>query len=157
MAMFGLLGLLMEVFYGAACSLAAGRPGLRGSTSLWMLPLYALPGLLLAPAARNLKRRKLPLPARAAVYMFAIYAVEFCAGAGFHALGLRVWDYTQMPLNIGGYVTLAYAPFWYALGLALESVYKKLDRAAFFLAAKPDHENEIKNAKKSSISRIPEE
>jgi len=138
MALFGLLGLLMEVFYGAACSLAAGRADLRGSTSLWMFPLYALSGLLLAPAARRLKRRGLPLPARAAFYMLGIYAVEIAAGAGFDAFGLRIWDYSRLPYNIRGYVTLTYAPFWYGLGLVLESVYLTVDRVAFQLAARPD-------------------
>ena len=43
--------------------------------------------------------------------------IEFCTGLLFHkAFGLRMWNYTGYPLNIGGYVCLPYSAIWGALG-----------------------------------------
>lgn len=134
--LFALLGLLLEVFFTAAWSLAEGDWTLRGRTSPWMMLDYGLLGLVAVPVARFLGRLRLPLVARAAVYMTGIFAVELASGWFFDLAGLRIWDYRKMPLNLGGYITLAYALAWYALGLVLERLHDRLDAISLVLASR---------------------
>lgn len=130
--LFACLGLLLEVFFTAAWSACEGDPTLRAHTSPWMMLDYGLLGLLVGPVSRRIAR--LPLPLRAAVYMTGIFAVELASGWLFDLAGLRIWDYRGRTWNVGGYITLTYAPAWYALGLVLERLHAVLDRAAAHLA-----------------------
>ncbi len=133
--LFALLGLLLEVFFTAAWSLSQGDWTLRGRTSPWMMLDYGILGLVVGPVSRLLVRLRLPLVARAAVYMLGIFAVELASGWLFDLAGLRIWDYRQMPLNLGGYITLAYAPAWFALGLVLERLHDRIDALSITLAS----------------------
>ena len=130
---FGLMGLLSEVFLGAVLKLKAGNWNMHGASSPWMIFDYGLLGLVLMPMARRLKQWRLSLPARAFVYMLGIYAVELVSGWLFDVCGLRIWDYSSLPYNFHGYITLLYAPGWYAVGLAAEHLYRKVDAAAVVL------------------------
>ncbi len=125
---FGLMGLLFEVFFGAFIKLAELDWNLRGSSSLWMIMDYGLLGVVLMPIALRLKRRAIPLWKRAFVYMLGIFFVEYVSGVIFHSLmGLRIWDYFHMPYNLHGQIALYYAPLWYVLGLAAETLYRRVD------------------------------
>ena len=128
--LFALLGLLMEVFFTAAGSLARGNWNLRGHTSPWMMLDYGILGVAVYPIAGWLIRRNVPLFLRAAVYMLGIFVVEYVSGEVFIALGLHIWNYSHLPLNFRGQITLLYAPFWYALGLGLETLNRWIDRCA---------------------------
>ena len=128
--LFGCYGLLLEVFFTAAWALFNGDWSLRGHTSPWMMLDYGLLGIVLMPAAERLKAAGFPLPVRALVYMVGIYAVEYVSGMLFDLAGLKIWDYSCLPLNVHGYITLAYAPFWYGLGLMLEWWYWHVDAVA---------------------------
>lgn len=131
---FGLMGLLLEVFFGASNQLLRMNWNLRGSTSPWMMLDYGLFGIILMPVAEPLKRRGVPLPARAFLYMLVIFLVEYVSGVIFHfGMGLRIWDYSNKPLNLHGQITLYYAPGWYLLGLVAESLYKRVDACAVVL------------------------
>ena len=131
--LFALLGLLMEVFFGAAHSYAEGNWNLTGKTSPWMMLDYGLLGLLLAPISTPLIRLGVPLVLRAAAYMVLIFVVEYFSGLLFVAMGLRIWDYSHLPYNLHGQITLTYAPYWYALGFACEFLYKRIDAIAVLL------------------------
>ena len=70
------------------------------------------------------KAKGLPLPARAAAYagLYLLYfvaaaliptAAEFLTGLFFDKLfGIRLWDYTDRPFNILGYVCLPMSALW---------------------------------------------
>ena len=131
---FALIGLLMEVFFGACGSLARGHWNLRGGTSPWMMVDYGLLGLVLMPIGQPLMRRGIPLVLRAVVYMLGIYVVEFVSGWIFDLCHIEIWDYSHLRFNLYGYITLMYAPFWYALALGVEYLYKKVDAIALVLA-----------------------
>ncbi len=133
--LFACLGLLLEVCFTAAWSACEGDWALRAHTSPWMMLDYGLLGLLVGPVARRCTR--LPLAVRAAIYMLGIFAIELASGWLFDLAGLRIWDYRSRPWNVGGYITLTYAPAWYALGLVLERLHAVLDRAAAHLASDP--------------------
>lgn len=131
---FALLGLLMEVFFTATVDFIHDHDSnLKGGTHLWMMVDYGLLGVLLEPIATPLIRLGLPLFVRAAAYMLLIFAVEYFSGLMFVAMGLKIWDYSDLPYNLHGQITLLYAPFWYGLGFACEFLYKRVDAIAVLL------------------------
>ncbi len=132
--MFGLIGMVMEVFFTAGGAFIGGDWDMHGHSSPWMILDYGLLGLVLMPIARPMIRRQIPLPLRAVVYMLGIFAVEFISGWIFDMCGLTIWDYSHLPLHLMGYITLTYAPFWYGLGLVVEAVYRRVDVCALVLA-----------------------
>lgn len=130
---FGFLGLLMEVFFGAILALKSGNWNMHGQSSPWMMIDYGLIGVILMPMAGPLIRKKIPLVFRAVIYMLVIFLVEFVTGWIFDLCGLVIWDYSSLPYNLYGYVTLMYAPLWYGLSLVLEYAYRKVDAVALVL------------------------
>lgn len=134
---FGLLGMLFEVFLGGLWKLFAnGDPLLRGFSSIWMILDYGLFGVILVPMARPMIKRKIPLILRAFVYMIVIYIVEFISGWLFDICGLKVWDNSGLTYQLCGYVALRYAPFWYFIGFVGEYTYKRVDAIAELLLNK---------------------
>ncbi|OPZ99012.1 MAG: hypothetical protein BWY71_01099 [Planctomycetes bacterium ADurb.Bin412] len=133
--LFGGLGLIFEVCFGAVWGLKNGDWNLRGSSSLWMIFDYGLLGVALLPIARPLIRRKIPLPLRAVVYMAGFFTVEFVSGWLFERCGLHIWSYRSLPYNLCGYIALMYVPIWYGVGLVAEYLYRKIDAFALVLAA----------------------
>ncbi len=131
--LFALLGLLIEVFFTALGGAFRGNWNITGHTSPWMMIDYGLLGVILMPIARPLTRLGVPLPGRAVAYMIAIFFVEFVSGTIFTACGLHIWNYEKHALNLNGQITLMYAPFWYALGLGVEMLYRKIDAIAVML------------------------
>lgn len=131
---FALGGLLGEVFFTAAGRAFHGDWNLHGHTSPWMMIDYGLFGVILMPVANLLIRKGVPLPVRAFFYMLVIYAVEYTSGIIFTwGLGLRIWDYSYLPYNLHGQITLYTAPVWYALGFLAEYLYRKVDAIAVLL------------------------
>lgn len=119
---------------------------MHGVSSPWMIIDYGLLAILLMPIADFLKKHKLPLLARAVVYMLCIYTVEYISGRIFTAAGLRIWDYSKLPYNLHGQIALYYAPLWYLIGIGAELIYPKVDMCSLALAGKlksSDIENQI--------------
>lgn len=57
-----------------------------------------------------------PLPIQAAMGAVLVTAAELCAGVVLNLwLGLWIWDYTDMPLNLWGQICPAYSLLWVAL------------------------------------------
>ncbi len=133
--LFGLLGLVFEVFFGAVWHLKNGNWNMHGSSSPWMIFDYGLLGIVLMPIAKPLIQRNIPLPLRAVVYMLGIFLVEFISGWLFDLCGLQIWSYKSLPYNLCGYIALMYVPIWYGVGLAAEFLYRKIDRITLVLAA----------------------
>ncbi len=129
---FALLGLNLEVIFTSVAGLVLnGNYNLRGHTSLWMMLDYGLLGILTPWFRDFLVKRRISLIGRAFVYMMGIYVVEYFSGMLFHrVIGLKIWDYSSLPLNLDGQITLLYAPFWYGLGLIIEKLYGWVDRFA---------------------------
>ena len=130
---FALIGLLIEVFFTSIGKIAAGRLSTHGHTSPLMMVDYGLLGVVLMPIARPMIRRGIPLVLRAVVYMAGIFFIEFVSGWIFDLCGIHIWDYSSHALNLYGYITLTFAPFWYTLGLFVEWLHKKIDAVAVLL------------------------
>jgi hypothetical protein len=131
--LFALLGLVFEVFFTDLGALLRGEIGRHGNTSLLMMLDYGILGLAVGPVAEALKRRRVPLALRAVVYMFGIFFVEYASGRLFTACGWTIWDYSGLKWNLHGQITLLYAPVWYALGLGVELLYRRVDACAAVL------------------------
>lgn len=132
---FAMIGLLIEVFFTSIGKIAAGRLSYHGHTSPLMMIDYGLLGVVTLPMARPMIRRGIPLFLRAVVYMCGIFFIEFVSGWIFDLCGIHIWDYSNHALNLHGYITLAYAPFWYTLGLFVEWLHKKVDAVAVLLVS----------------------
>ncbi len=62
---------------------------------------------------------------RCALSALVVTTVEFVSGCILNLqLGLSVWNYSQMPLNIGGQVCLLYSFFWSILSIPAAALYK---------------------------------
>jgi hypothetical protein len=131
--LFALLGLLFEVFFTDLGALLRGKIGRNGNTSLLMMLDYGVLGLVVGPMAEALRRRRVPLVLRAAVYMLGIFFVEYTSGRLFTACGWNIWDYSGLRWNLHGQITLLYAPIWYGLGLGVEFLYGRVDVCAAVL------------------------
>jgi uncharacterized membrane protein len=128
MVAYGVAGWCLEIVFTAACGAIAERDRrLRGETYLWMLPIYGGGGLLMEQLQRRLAPH-VPRPIRAAVYLGAIYAVEYGSGSLLrHLLGQCPWDYQDRGLNVDGLIRLDFAPFWYIAALAFEPVRGRME------------------------------
>ena len=127
---FALIGLLVEIFFTSLGRLQHGDINMKGHTSPWMMFDYGLLGIVTGPLMRSLKGVRVPLVGRAFVYMIGIFLVELVSGWVFDMCGIHVWDYSHLPLNVHGYITLTYAPLWYLLGLFVEFLYRRVDTTA---------------------------
>ena len=59
----------------------------------------------------------------------AVTAVEYLSGCLFNRrLKLNVWDYSDLPANLGGQVCLLYSVLWAGLSLIALPVYRLLDK-----------------------------
>lgn len=125
------IGWCMETVY---VLLRFGHLSDRGFLSMPFCPIYgfsilAIYLLIGTPQGGVLqplfaKAKGLPLPARAAAYagLYLLYflaaaliptAAEFLTGLFFDKLfGIRLWDYTDRPFNILGYVCLPMSALW---------------------------------------------
>lgn len=67
--------------------------------------------------------------AKCAAGATVITGIEFAAGCVVNLwLGLNVWDYTRLPLNLFGQVSLIYSTLWYALSAPLAFISSGIDR-----------------------------
>lgn len=113
----GLAGWCMEILFTAMVSLRRRDMTLKGTTSLWMFPIYGCAAIF-APISRLIGRRSAWL--RGFVYMGAIFATEFVTGKLLSKRRLCPWDYSKKRWNINRVVRLDFAPCWFGAGLLFE-------------------------------------
>lgn len=125
---YGLFGWCFEVVWTAVTEKASGRQRdwrLTGHSYLWMFPIYGLLAPLGEPVHNFIRPHFWAL--RGLVYLAGIWAVEFAGGWLLEKLtGKCPWDYSHLRGNIGGIITLEYAPVWFLFGLGFERVHDVL-------------------------------
>lgn len=123
---YGLMGIAIEVVWTAFYEKVFERKegwDLKGTTYVWMLPIYGLTVFLFEPAHMLLDYLEAVWYVRGLVYMAGIFGVEYLMGHWLRKLGKCPWDYTEAtPLHLHGLIRFDYAPLWFGLGLALELV-----------------------------------
>lgn len=118
---YGLLGLLAEVFWNGFGAMLKGNILLKGTTCIWMFPIYGL-AVFLEPVHNRI--RHLPLIIRGGIYMVLIFAVELISGLLLRlVIGECPWNYVNKTLSICGIITLAYAPVWFVYGIMFEKIH----------------------------------
>ncbi len=115
----GFTGWCLEIIFTSLGSLRRRDLTLKGTTSIWMFPIYGS-AVLLTPICRLLKNK--PLFLRGITYMNCIFAAEYTTGTLLKKKGLCPWDYRRSRWNIKNVIRLDYAPFWFLTGLLFEKL-----------------------------------
>lgn len=120
----GVAGWCMEVIWTALAGIKNRDRKLKGSTSIWMFPIYGL-GVMIKPLSKKMKGKSVAF--RGMVYTLCIYAVEFTSGILLKRKNCCPWNY-KCKLNFKEVIRLDYAPLWFVAGLILEKIVTE-DRA----------------------------
>lgn len=136
--LYGIGGWCGEILWTAIRDRVRGRVSdwkLRGTTYLWMFPLYGSIVFLYEPIHDVL--RPAPWVARGLVYTLGFFAAEYLSGWLIKRLtGSCPWDYSPWSrFSINGYIRLDYAPIWFLVGLGLEPIHDGLVRLTPLLRA----------------------
>lgn len=123
----GLTGWCLEITFTAADAWRRRDMTLKGSTSLWMFPIYGCAAFL-APLGKALKRK--PLLLRGLTYMSIIYSIEYFSGVFLARYKFCPWDYVRSRWNVGRVIRLDFAPFWFVAGLLFEHILSETDSPA---------------------------
>lgn len=123
---YGLLGLLMEVFWTGFHSLLSGNLNLISSTSIWMFFIYG-GAVFLEPIHNKIRRYNIFL--RGIIWALLIFIIEFISGFVLEQLvGSCPWDYrSSTSYTIRGYIRFDYFPAWFVVGLTFEKIHDFLD------------------------------
>ncbi len=113
----GLFGWCMEILFTAFNSFRRRDMRLKGTTSIWMFPIYGCAAFL-KPIFILL--RKSPLFLRGLTYMSLIFSAEYLSGRFLLRHKLCPWDYGHSRYHVGRVIRLDFAPYWFAVGLIFE-------------------------------------
>lgn len=113
----GLTGWCIEILFTAGGALRRRDMTLKGSTSLWMFPIYGCAAVF-GPIGRLLHRKSPWF--RGFTYMSLIFSAEYLTGRLLRRRSLCPWDYGKSRWHIGRVIRLDYAPCWFAAGLLFE-------------------------------------
>lgn len=113
----GIAGWCIEIIYTACNMLQRRNFTLKGTTSLWMFPIYGCAAFL-----RPLYRitHKIWLPLRGLLYALLIFSGEYISGNFLDKKGVEPWDYSRHRLRIGRHIRLDFLPCWFLAGLFYE-------------------------------------
>lgn len=124
---YGLTGLLIEVFWTGFDALISGNLNLTGHTYIWMFFIYGL-AILFEPIHDKIRRENFIF--RGLIWVLLIYAIEFLSGFFLKSLiGNCPWDYTQSTnFTFWGYIRFDYFPAWFIVGLLFEKFHDFLNK-----------------------------
>jgi len=124
---YGCIGLIIEVFFTGIASAFDGNIILKGTTYLWMLPVWSSGVYALKYTGKLVGRYN--FFTRGFVYAVVCLLVEYLFGIYFLLVLKQVpWDYSYADWNIHGIIRLDYIPFWFCVGLASEKVVSLINR-----------------------------
>lgn len=112
---YSFCGFLLEVLYAKVTH--SPKPDRKCFLLLPLCPVYGLGALGILAAATWIGPR---FWLNALVGIFLPTAVEYCTGVFYQrVLGVSFWDYSHLPLNLGGRVCLLFSLIWSILSLVL--------------------------------------
>lgn len=115
----GLAGWCIEILFTALGSFRRRDMRLKGTTSIWMFPIYGCAAFL-APISHLLQHK--PFWVRGLTYMSLIFSAEYLTGSLLQKHNLCPWDYKCSRWNIHRIIRLDYAPCWFTVGLIFEHI-----------------------------------
>jgi len=112
---YSFLGFLLELVYARITR--SRKPDRKCLFFLPLCPVYGFGALAILSLAPFLSSRPLLMALAGGA---AATAVEFSVGLFYErALGVSFWDYSALPLNVGGKICLPFAAAWCVLSAAL--------------------------------------
>lgn len=115
----GITGWCLEIIFTAFHAFRRREMALKGTTSLWMFPIYGCFALL-KPLFEQL--HKISLPIRGSLYAALIFLGEYISGTLLTRRNLCPWNYRRHKWHVNGIIRLDFFPYWFLTGL----VYEKL-------------------------------
>ena len=110
---FGTIYINIEVLFRALQHYENFGNALIGYSSLWMFLVGGVSALMVGLINENFK---IPLALECLLGGLIITLIELISGLLLNKwLGFYLWDYTDMPLNIEGQVSLLFSAFWIML------------------------------------------
>ncbi len=124
---YGLTGLVLEIFWTGLGSLLVGDYALTGHTYIWMFFIYGM-GVFLESIHNKIRDYHILL--RGFAWIIVIYIIEFSSGFVLDLLiGYCPWDYRNSTnLTLFGYIRFDYAIVWFSVGLLFEKYHDFLKR-----------------------------
>ena len=123
---YGVAGLLIEIFWTGMGSLISGNYALTGQTYLWMFFIYGL-AVFLEPIHDLIRSKSILI--RGFIWITLIYFIEFSTGLLLRLfIGYCPWDYSNATtLTLWGLIRFDYAPAWFIAGIMFEKLHDWLD------------------------------
>ena len=115
---------------------------LPGNTSIWIMPVYGLSGLIMEKIYIGLVERQVPFLVRGVIYLLWTYTWEFSTGFLLKQFDVCPWDYTAFDGDFMGLITLEYAPLWFVGGLITEKFIMRYTRQLYW---GPTHHDFVPN------------
>jgi len=108
---FGILYVFIEVAYKAVLSM---KGSLMGSSSLWMMLLGGMLGVVLGSInEKNSALGELPYILQVIFGALLVTAMEFLSGCILNRwLGFGIWDYSHLPFNLLGQINIVHSSYW---------------------------------------------
>ncbi len=120
----GIVGWCLEIIFTALGSMRRKDKTLKGTTSIWMFPIYGLAAFL-APICKLVQKKHSFI--RGLAYAILIFIAEFVTGSLLMRKELCPWNYQRSKWNINKVVRLDYLPCWIFAGLLFERLIKDND------------------------------
>ena len=120
----GIVGWCLEIIFTALGSMRRKELTLRGTTSIWMFPIYGLAAFL-SPICKLVQKQHSFI--RGLTYAILIFIAEFVTGSLLMRKELCPWNYQRSKWNINKVVRLDYLPCWIFAGLLFERLIKDND------------------------------
>lgn len=109
---------LFLLFLMGGCIYGAIEIGCRGFTHYSMFITGGICFVLIG-GLNNYISREMPLLLQMLFSSLIVTALEFCCGCIVNLwLGLHVWDYSLLPLNVCGQICIPFTAVWFLLSFA---------------------------------------
>ncbi|MDR0949171.1 MAG: hypothetical protein LBM69_06620 [Lachnospiraceae bacterium] len=113
----GMIGWALEICYTALLSLRDRKLTMKGTTSLWMFPIYGCASFF-TPLCKVLSKRSILF--RGLTYTTLMFGTEYTAGKLLAKKGVCPWDYDRSRWHINPFIRLDFIPQWFLAGLLFE-------------------------------------
>lgn len=121
----GFVGWCVEIMFTSFHSFRRRDLSLKGTTSIWMFPIYGMASTL-ALIYRPIKNKCTLF--RGCIYTCLIFLTEFTTGKFLRKHNVCPWDYSRCRYHIGKVIRLDYIPCWFGVGLLFEWILSRKSR-----------------------------
>lgn len=115
----GITGWCLEIVFTAFHSFRRREMSLKGTTSIWMFPIY---GSIAVLKPIFYLMRQLPIWLRGLLYTSCIFTGEYISGRLLSKRNLCPWNYGHSKWHIQKVIRLDFLPYWFLTGLLFEKL-----------------------------------